>query len=222
LISKEDLEKAYNEDKLELYDISCKFGVSVTTICKYLKKYCIESRGCYIDFSGREIGQLKVIEPLEITHEGGKHVKWRCLCSCGNEHIAFSHHLSRSVSVRCTECSYKSRRSELELKQYIWNGYKRSAKSRGIDFSVERELAFDLFLKQERRCALSGVSIKFAECAAEHVAGGTTASLDRIDSSLGYVAGNIQWLHKTINLMKNTMTVKEFRKWCRLVSETPA
>ena len=30
-----------------------------------------------------------------------------------------------------------------------------------------------------------------------------TASLDRIDSSLGYTIGNVQWVHKHVNVMKN-------------------
>jgi hypothetical protein len=46
-----------------------------------------------------------------------------------------------------------------------------------------------------------------------------TASLDRIDSSKGYVEGNVQWVHKRINIMKNDLSDSEFIEWCRVVSK---
>jgi len=50
----------------------------------------------------------------------------------------------------------------------------------------------------------------------------STASPDRIDPSKGYVEGNVRWVHKTINSMRNSMCDQEFRRWCRLVCEAPA
>jgi hypothetical protein len=45
-----------------------------------------------------------------------------------------------------------------------------------------------------------------------------TASLDRIDSSKGYTLGNIQWVHKWVNLMKQDMTDQEFIEWCKTIT----
>lgn len=44
-----------------------------------------------------------------------------------------------------------------------------------------------------------------------------TASLDRIDSAKGYVEGNVQWVHKRINLMKGTLSEKDFIAFCQMV-----
>ena len=44
-----------------------------------------------------------------------------------------------------------------------------------------------------------------------------TASLDRIDSSKGYIEGNVQWVHKRVNLMKGNMSTENFIEWCNLV-----
>lgn len=44
-----------------------------------------------------------------------------------------------------------------------------------------------------------------------------TASLDRIDSSKGYIKGNIQWVHKDINKMKNNYNQAYFINLCALV-----
>lgn len=45
------------------------------------------------------------------------------------------------------------------------------------------------------------------------------ASLDRIDSDKGYIEGNVQWLHKWVNLMKSDFTQDEFLNYCRLIIE---
>lgn len=42
----------------------------------------------------------------------------------------------------------------------------------------------------------------------------STASLDRIDSSKDYTIGNVQWIHKSINLMKNVIPQDIFVEWC--------
>ena len=37
-----------------------------------------------------------------------------------------------------------------------------------------------------------------------------TASIDRIYSKLGYVVGNLQWIHKTLNKLKTDMDQEVF------------
>jgi len=44
-----------------------------------------------------------------------------------------------------------------------------------------------------------------------------TASLDRIDSSKGYIEGNVQWVHRKINMMKQSYTQEEFIELCQAV-----
>lgn len=49
--------------------------------------------------------------------------------------------------------------------------------------------------------------------------GETTASIDRIDSSNGYIEDNIQWVHKDVNMMKQKMTNIELIEMCKLIVE---
>jgi hypothetical protein len=44
------------------------------------------------------------------------------------------------------------------------------------------------------------------------------ASLDRVDSDLGYVRGNIQFISASANLAKNNMTHEEMIEFCKLIT----
>lgn len=62
------------------------------------------------------------------------------------------------------------------------------------------------------RCALSGRPLMYKKYPRDTAA---TASLDRIDSSKGYIKGNLQWIHKDVNRMKSHMSDKSFVAFCR-------
>lgn len=47
----------------------------------------------------------------------------------------------------------------------------------------------------------------------------SNASIDRIDSNLGYVRNNIQWVLKDINKMKNDFDQSHFIELCSKVSK---
>jgi hypothetical protein len=102
-----------------------------------------------------------------------------------------------------------------------WTYYKKGALSRGFEFNISIEYAWDLFLKQNRKCALSGQEIGFnikTGSLSKYGYQKNTASLDRIDSKKGYIEGNVQWLHKDVNKLKSNLDEKEFIKLCTLVS----
>ena len=46
-----------------------------------------------------------------------------------------------------------------------------------------------------------------------------TASIDRIDSTKGYVKGNIQYISITSNHAKNSMSHEQMLEFCRLITE---
>lgn len=100
----------------------------------------------------------------------------------------------------------------------MWSTVKRRAKERKVPFNIDIEYAWKLFLEQDRKCALSGLPIEFG--IANYASSNTTASLDRIDSSKGYTEGNIQWVHKTLNIMKSTLSNGFFINLCHKVAQT--
>lgn len=89
-----------------------------------------------------------------------------------------------------------------------------NAAKRGIVFDVTKDDAYTLFVQQGKRCALTGTPIDLPDTNS----GKGTASLDRIDSTLGYTLGNIQWVHRDINMMKGSLTQDAFVEWCHQVA----
>lgn len=92
----------------------------------------------------------------------------------------------------------------------------KSAKRRGLAFEVTKEHLWDLFERQDRKCALSGTALKFGRM---YHPLETNASLDRIDSSKGYVEGNLQWVHKDVNKIKRDLDQALFLDWCQRISD---
>jgi len=104
-----------------------------------------------------------------------------------------------------------------EITGTLWARIRGNAKTREISFAITVAEAWDLFLAQKRRCALSGRILIFSphrSCIDPVV---QTASLDRIDSSCGYVSGNLQWVHKDVNLAKRKLTNEAFVQLCEEV-----
>jgi hypothetical protein len=100
-----------------------------------------------------------------------------------------------------------------EISGFYWSGIKCMAKTFNRDLDISISEAYDLYVKQNKKCAISGVPIYFSKIAK----GINTASLDRIDSSLGYIKNNIQWVHKDINRMKLNFAQSYFLELCRYI-----
>ena len=84
--------------------------------------------------------------------------------------------------------------------------------SRGHKILITKEQAAELFVNQGRKCAISGVDLVLKADADE-----ITASLDWIDSDGDYKLGNVQWIHKEINKMKNDLSEEKFFGWIKKI-----
>lgn len=178
----------------------------------------------------QKFGRLLVLEDAGNTDAG--HSKWNCRCDCGKEVVRTATSLKRSSNSSCG--CYKTP-SGKDSKH--WNGcgeisgawfhsvVYRAASGRKSRSSIAKKIDIDpeyiwgLFLKQNRLCALSGIELSFPKTGRNEDYKMSTASLDRIDSSMGYVKGNVQWVHKTINIMKNVYSQDVFIEMCKKVSQ---
>lgn len=94
--------------------------------------------------------------------------------------------------------------------------FETNAKLRGLDWVVTIDDVADLYEEQEGLCALTGWGIVFPETGHPQL---TTVSIDRIDSSFGYLKENIQLVDKRVNMMKQQYSQEEFILVCLAVAD---
>lgn len=140
--------------------------------------------------------------------------KWCSTCSgCGAEQAyTRKDHAKQSTlsDWQCKPCVQKAKgftkNRRVGPKTRLYKKFKHMAKGRGLVFELTEEAMFSTFTG---KCALSGVDISLDY--------GGNASLDRIDSSLGYIPGNVQWVDGKVNLAKRNMSDAEFIEMCKMV-----
>lgn len=167
-------------------------------------------------------GKLTVIslEPTTQDKNGRSRRFCKCLCECGKEIFVERFNLIRNQTKSCGCNRYPKGKSSRKWKSVgnlhasTLGRFKWNANSRHIPFELTLEEGWELYQNQKGLCALSGVPITFNSTS--KICDGT-ASLDRIDSSKGYVKENVQWVHKTINFMKHTLTTEDFLNWCKII-----
>lgn len=215
LLDKDFLIKEYVEAQRSSPDIAKQCGCTHKTVLDYLKRYKISYRNKYTllptSVIGNKYGKFTV---LKFDRRAKNNAFYFCRCSCGKERIVGLKSLKEGKSTQCGECNRKSRFvGYKEISGTYIKSLKTKAFQKDRDFEVSLKYLWGLFLKQKRRCALSGIPIVFSYSFADRCKT-QTASLDRIDSSKGYVKSNVQWVHKRINAMKNNMSDTEFMQWC--------
>jgi len=174
------------------------------------------------DLTGRTFGKWTVIKRLE--NDKWNMTKYLCQCLCGEEKDVYSKHLNSGDSNGCFSCSRRSGKNHPQ-----WNGCgdisgawwanhisasdRQRRNGNVTPVTITKEFAWDLFLKQERKCALSGLDLTISS-----ESGKNTASIDRINSAKGYTEDNVQWVHKHINIMKNIFEQDYFIDICKKVA----
>lgn len=169
-----------------------------------------------VSLIGKQFGNLTVISFSEVVPKRGAH--WNCLCICGATKRVSSERLRRGYTKSCGCLVGKKGKDSPYWKGHgsisgsRWKGIELAAKSRNLEFSITIEEVWNLYINQEKKCALTGVSINL-----ENKGKNNTASLDRIDSSKGYTLDNIQWIHKIVQKIKWDLSELELIKWCQKI-----
>lgn len=177
-------------------------------------------RGKQIDLSGKKYGSLTVQSIADKSFWKTPSSHWICKCECGNTRIVRCTHLTGGSVKSCGCLSKKTKSNHPRWKGYneisrrTWNSILNSAQRRSIDVTITIEEAWNIFIKQNEQCALTGLPLKFAS--RDNKWDGT-ASLDRIDSDKPYSRENVQWVHKDVNLMKHTLTTQKLIEYSKLI-----
>lgn len=172
-------------------------------------------------YLGHEIGGITLLRELGVR-DGRMWVE--CLCSqCERLFEAKFHNIYKGQykSCGCQRFGTKSQGNRWqgrgEISKSYFSSLERGANTRNLDFSISIEQVWELFLKQEKKCALSKIPLSFSTTRKSHDG---TASLDRINPKIGYNIENVQWVHKDLNYMKQSMTNEEFLNWVKVIYES--
>lgn len=169
----------------------------------------------------RQRGKFRDFLTKEFLHKE-HYVNRRSLKSIGNEvgcdHSTVAYYLK--LNKLCVH-RYDNHGSKMQkhpqwkghgdISETYWSNLKNGANQRGIEFEIAIEDVWQLYLRQEKKCALTGREIKFESARVK------SASLDRIDASKGYELSNVQWLHKDVNYAKQSLSNEEFIELCQEV-----
>lgn len=172
------------------------------------------------DLTGRRFGQIVVLEfnGYDSTDRHSKIAEWKCRCDCGKEWNLLASGLleKRRPTKSCRGCCYKGHttraveRAKNKSSDHVGYWYllrvRNNAKDRGLVYAISMQDAEDQWIKQKGRCSLTDLELTptsnyTADTAAPN---GNISSLDRVDSckTIGYIPGNIEWVHKHVNVWK--------------------
>lgn len=194
------------------YESAIKRGKNKTCSlkCSYIQRGLDKSA----DLVGQQRGMLKIISRYGHKY---KKVLWLALCDCGNYTTVTTGEFKRNDGRFKKSCgclgSLKGEKSPRwkgtgGLSASYWSRVKLGALTRGLEFDISMDCVVEMFHRQNKKCILSGIDIEMNK----------TASLDRIDSKLGYVKDNVQWVHKDINKLKSDFNQDYFIELCKKIA----
>ena len=176
---------------------------------------------------GKKFGKLRVLWCCGSNKYQTK--IWKCACECGNLVEKSTGNLTAkkrsSWHCGCTEIKSPTGKENHawtgyeEISGAFWDHVRKGATTRNLAFDISKEDVWEIFTKQNKKCALSGLPLTFGTNFRRNKKNKieTTASIDRIDSSIGYIKTNIQITHKYINMMKGVHSNKYFVELCSMV-----
>lgn len=159
-------------------------------------------------FSGKAITyQVKCTKCNNIYHTGHSTLNKK------------SNGLGLNCCHNCFKTNMKSRKNSRMLTNNIslmqYKKIQRQAELRGIEFNVTPEYLESIF---NGKCYFSNIELNigtYSKINGKIDLG--NASLDRLNSNLGYVENNVVWVYKPINIMKNSLSTDEFLNICKKI-----
>lgn len=101
----------------------------------------------------------------------------------------------------------------------------KKARARNYKYDIDVEYLKDLWEKQDGECALTGLKLKLHKNGSEWSKDKHNpwkSSLDRIDTSKGYLKGNVRFVCNIGNLCKNVWTDEVVYEFCKKVVKNMA
>jgi hypothetical protein len=170
---------------------------------------------------------------LTVLEEVNQNKRWmyKVQCDCGKVEIKRKDWVISGRTTSCKSCASKrtaknyppptNRKGCQGLSGTHFLSIKNGALRRKIAFDLTPEFLWELYLKQDGRCALTNIPLTL-DCLIRNNNVDwkyITASLDRIDNTKPYIESNVWWVHKTVNRLKNNYSLEELLYWSKLLLE---
>ncbi len=231
--------------KEKTWNVKCDCGNEIIVMERYLLNGVKTSCGCLPSKNAKNILGQKFSRLLVISYSGKKKNQciWDVQCDCGVKKVVSSADLisGNTKSCGCIRSEIYKKNNALKRERDpdynkgsnnpAWKGYKmipgeyfnsvvKAASVRELEVDITIEFLAELYEKQNGLCALSGVPIDFIPQRIDKYGRSRriTASLDRIDSYLGYTKENVQWTNTDINMLKRQYGQEKFIEMCKLVA----
>ncbi len=178
------------------------------------------------NLADRTFERLEVISFAGVRGTGIQHAYWTCRCECGTKQDIRGTKLLTGKMTQCAKCNTRDGRARREasmlalaiaggtafnvlFREYVYN-----AKAKNVTFSLSKDEAHQLF---ESDCWYCGEPPSALKRLKKSLTGYTHNGIDRVDSSLGYVTGNVVSCCRICNYAKRQLSVVDFLAWVERV-----
>lgn len=159
---------------------------------------------------------------------------YKVRCICGHEFWTGHSNLYKKKMLKslgyCNACFSADKKAPKrntmltsDISLTIFKKIEREAIRRGIVFNLTPEYLQHIYDESGHKCKYSGLDIPICKSISKKSDRLLNlASLDRVDSSIGYIEGNVQWVHKEVNYMKYKLSHDRFIELSKLISNNHA
>jgi hypothetical protein len=219
-----------SRDNLQDVETLIKSGKSITDIAKEKGyRHCVIQRYC--NQNGIDYGKKKsVSKPLDgnrydnytilnlsKTFDAGEKM-WNAQCDCGKIFTIRSSRIKNTPSCGCSDSEQHPKfvKEFEDMPDWFIQKFINGAMDRNIEYDISNQKLWDIYVQQDRKCVYTGLELFMPTKKTQFT---YNASIDRIDSRNGYIEGNVQWVHKKVNMMKGVLSDQDFIDFCILVGK---
>ena len=157
----------------------------------------------------REYKILNSLNFVKRTSENG----WRGFCRiCYNKQIRRKQEVNNTERLRSLK--YLQTRKEKDPFGFLLQTARGNAKKKFREFSITKEILIEKFNLQEGKCFYTGLTLN------KIIGFPDSISIDRIDSTLGYIPENIVLCTYKVNVMKNDLSFEQLISICKNIIKT--
>jgi len=173
------------------------------------KKITLTCHNCGIEFQG---------EQKEVTRSNKKG-RFHFFCSRSCNTIYHNKNRKPETQKKISESLSKRSQGNTYNKKGNFTRTLRQINKRQKDHEMTEEFLQSLWDKQQGKCALSGIALTHFDFNTKKTP--ANASLDRIDSSRGYLQDNVQFVAYSLNLGKQDFTDEDFKQFVESLRQCP-